>query len=69
MEVLQPAQIEPTEGRRIIMTAICQDCNWYSQIPTTTLRLATDSALMTEIAHQHEAMYSHKINFTTNGKG
>jgi hypothetical protein len=62
METLKPA-VE--EGKKIIMVFACQNCNWYSSLPTTTLRLTEDSKLMQETAQAHERMYKHSVKFST----
>lgn len=51
------------EGRRV-MIITCSNCNFYSSLPTTTLRLVEDSKLMQETAKQHQDLYRHKIEFT-----
>jgi len=46
MEKYQPKPVEIKEGRRILITAFCKNCNWRSSLPTTTLRLAKDADLL-----------------------
>ena len=54
---------ERTEGRKLLIIAACTDCNFYSQLPTTTFRLAEDSALLQDTAQIHQIRYGHKVNF------
>lgn len=51
------------EGRRRIVIAKCSNCNWYSQLPTTDLRLVKDSGLLQDTAKMHEERYNHLVNF------
>lgn len=55
--------VEIKEDRRLIMIAKCENCNWYSSLPTTTLRLAKDSGLLQDTAKEHELRYNHSVSF------
>jgi hypothetical protein len=51
------------EGRRVILIAKCSNCNWYSSLPSTTLRMAKDSGLLQDTAKMHEEKYNHQVEF------
>lgn len=51
------------EGRRVILIAKCSNCNWYSSLPSTTLRMAKDAGLLQDTAQQHQDRYKHLVNF------
>jgi hypothetical protein len=59
----QPIPAEAKEDRGLIMVAKCQDCSWYSSLPSTTFRLAQDSWLFQNIAQMHEIRYNHRVEF------
>jgi hypothetical protein len=63
----RPAQPPPPppqeEGRRVVLIARCSSCNWYSSIPSNTLRMAKDADLLNDVAKQHEDRYSHLVKY------
>jgi len=63
MERYRAKSFEIKEGRKVLITAACQDCSWSNSLPTTTVRLATDSLLLQEIAHQHSIDFRHKVEY------
>jgi len=58
METLKP---EVVEDRKLIMTAKCENCNWYSSLPSTTFRLTQDMELFKDYVQVHEEGYKHKV--------
>ena len=63
MEKYRPRPVEFKEGRKLIMIAKCENCNWFSSLPTTTIRLAKDSGQLQDYALEHEKKYQHSVGF------
>ena len=63
MEKFRYHPFEIKEGRKLIITAKCENCNWRSSLPTTTARLASDSGLLQDKACEHEVRFNHKVEF------
>lgn len=61
METLRPIV---KEDKPRIMIAQCENCNWYSSLPTTDFRLVEDSRLLHGTIKAHEERYQHKITFS-----
>jgi len=69
MEKLRSSQEAGVNPEKYWIRAVCFDCGWQSELPSTLLRLVNDTELLRDVALLHEERYDHRVTmFSTKQK-